>query len=247
MKYRNIYINAFADKLHYMFDNIFSLNYNFIYNILRKSSMIIKDLFQNNGFNNITAYSGKDIDDELINRCLKLDGVFYDDQFLWKDFNIADTIKQYSQMCFILVNDEKNTIVGYSYWFPIKSEILNQYIKEKKILLNIEPQFCTGYNVPNINLHCAGEAFVPGYDLLNLHKVLEDLFQYHILCLAQKGTKVSTLSVDSVCAYDEQYLVKRSGLKYCEEKNDCKFFYDKYDPRLIFSESIYCQELLKYY
>ncbi len=209
--------------------------------------MIIKDLLSNRGFGNITAYSGKDIDDSLIERCLKLDNVFYKDEFLWTEFNIADTIKQFSQMCFILVNDDKNTIVGYSYWLPVKSEKLDEFIKKKKIMLNIEPGFCTGFNVPEINLYSAGEAFVPGYDLLNLHKAIEDIFQYHVLCLAEKGVKIATLSIDSVCEYDEQYLVKRLGLRQSIEKDDSKFCYDSYDPRLHYNESVYCQELLKYY
>lgn len=209
--------------------------------------MIIKDIFQSHGFNNITAFSGSDISDDLIKRCLNLDKVFYEDEFLFGSFDITQTIKQNSQMCFILLDDEKQTIVGYTYWLPVKDNILTQYMDNKKILLEVLPEYCTGFKTSPINLFNIGEAFVPGYDLLTLHKALEDLFQYHILCLAQMNIKISTICFDAVNKYDEKYLVARTGLRYYEQKENCKFYFDSYDPRRVFKESPYSQELMNYY
>jgi len=209
--------------------------------------MIIEKEFVEQGIQNVVSYSGKDITPELIERCFKLDRVFYQQQFLWENTDIKNTILNNSQMCFIFVDRDQGNIVGYSYWFPIKEEIAQRFKEEKTILLDIKNEYCSGYKTSPIHLFLGGEAFVPGYDILNLHKAIEDIFQYHVLYLAKKGIKVETLSFDSVCQYDEQYLVSRTGLKNCVAKNNCSYYYDKYDPRVVYKDSKYCEELKIYY
>ncbi|MBE5736271.1 MAG: hypothetical protein E7356_02800 [Clostridiales bacterium] len=209
--------------------------------------MIIDVDFQEAGINNVVAYSGKDITDDLIYRCFKLDNVFYKQDFQWNTFGIENIIKKYPQMCFIFIDKDKKNIVGYSYWLPIKTEVFQQFIDNKTALLDIKEEYCTGYNSSNINLFLGGEAFVPGYDLNNLHLAIENIFQYHILCLAQKNIKINLVAFDSVCQYDEEFLVKRTNVKNCIDKSNCKFYYDKYDPRTFYNQSKYCNELIKYY
>lgn len=209
--------------------------------------MIIKNEFDEVGIDNVVAYSGKDITPELIDRCFKLDGAFYKKEFSWENTDIKNTILNNSQMCFIFIDNNRGNIVGYSYWFPIKKEILQKFIDEKNILLDIKNDYCSGFTAPSIDLFLGGEAFVPGYDLMNLHKAVEDIFQYHILHLAKKGIKVRTVSFDSVCQYDEEFLVARMGLKNRVQKKDCAFHYGKYNPKVVYSDSKYCSELEKFY
>lgn len=209
--------------------------------------MIIENEFVDVGIDNVVSYSGKDITPELIERCFKLDGAFYKKEFLWENTDIKNTILNNNQMCFIFIDKNRGNIVGYSYWFPIKKEILQKFKEEKTILLDIKNEYCSGFNNSPLDLFLGGEAFVPGYDLFNLHKAVENIFQYHILHLAKKGVKVRTLSFDSVCQYDEEFLVSRMHLKNCVPKKDCSFCYGKYDPKIVYNESKYCVDLMKYY
>lgn len=209
--------------------------------------MILEDDFRELGISNVCAYSGKDLSDDLIQRCFNLDNVFYKQEFQWNMYGIDKIIKKYPQMCFVFIDKEKGNIVGYSYWLPIKTEILQEFINNKTALLDIKEEYCMSYNQTNINLFLGGEAFVPGYDLNNLHLAIENIFQYHILSLAQKGSKVNLIAFDSVCKYDEEYLVKRTNMKNCIKKSNCNFYYDKYNPKTFYNQSKYCEELMKYY
>ena len=94
--------------------------------------MIIEKKFVESGFENVVSISGKDITEDLIKRCFNLDKVFYGKEFLWDNTDILDVIMKYNQMCFIFMDTENQNIVGYSYWFPIKSEILDRFVKDKK-------------------------------------------------------------------------------------------------------------------
>lgn len=209
--------------------------------------MIIEKKFIECGFENIVSISGKDITEDLIKRCFNLDKAFYGKEFLWDDTDILNVIMKYNQMCFIFMDTDKQNIVGYSYWFPIKTEILDKFVKEKKALLDIKPEYCTGYQTTPINLFLGGEAFVPGYDLLNMHQVIEDIFQYHILHLASKGIKVDKICLDAVCKFDEEYLVPQLGLKTKYQKDNCVYYCDKYSPLTTYKNSQYCEKLKQYY
>lgn len=209
--------------------------------------MIIVDELKNRGIENVVCYSGKDITTDLIERCFKLDAVFYKSQFQWNMYGIEEIILKYNEMCFIFVDKIKNNIVGYSYWFPLKLTIINEHIKIKEPLLNIKDEYCSPFNISPVNLFLGGEAFVPGYDLMTLHKAVEDIFQYHVLCLAQKGIKIGLVCFDAVCRYDNEFLVNRTNLKNKTSKKNCDFYYDMYSPETIYNESIYTSELKKYY
>lgn len=209
--------------------------------------MIIENEFKKYGLDNVICLSGKDITKDLIQRCFNLDAVFYNNEFLWDNTGIADVILEYSQMCFIFLDSERKNIVGYNYWFPIKSEILSTFAQVGKALLNIKKDYCSGYNTSPVNLFSGGEAYVPGYDLFRLHRAVEDVFQYHVLCLAQKGIKVDKICIDAACEFDKEFLVPKLGLVDKIQKDNCMYYYGKYNPKTTYKESIYCNELMKYY
>ena len=210
--------------------------------------MINEKEFIELGFDNIVSYSGKDITPELVDRCFKLDKAFYKEDFLWENTDIKNTILKYNQMCFVFIDKTRGNIIGYSYWFPIKAEILEKFKNERTALLDIKVEYISGFTTPPVHLFLGGEAFVPGYDLMNLHKAVENIFQYHILYLAQKkNIKIETINFDAVCQYDKEFLVPRTGLKNYSEKSNCLFYYGKYDPKTVYNESKYCEELKKDY
>jgi len=209
--------------------------------------MIIEQDFKNYGIQNVVAYSGKDINENLIDRCFKLDEVFYREQFKWDDTSIKETILANPEMCFVFIDKVKGSVVGYSYWFPIKTEVLDKFVREENPLLDIKKEYCTGYKSSPINLFLGGQAFVPGYDMAELHKAIEDIFQKHILFLAQNGIMVDTVSFDSVCSYDELYLVPRCGLTNRVEKKDCYYYFGKYNPKEFYRNSKYAQKLKEFY
>ncbi|MBQ4558186.1 MAG: hypothetical protein IJA61_02275 [Clostridia bacterium] len=209
--------------------------------------MIIEKEFKDNGFDNIVCYSGRDITEDLIKRCLNLDTAFYEKEFYWDNTDIINVVKENPQMCFIFVDTIRQNIIGYSYWFPIKLDIINKFIHDKEPLLDIKKEYISGYKTSPVHLFLGGEAFVPGYDLMLLHKVIEDIFQWHILVLAQNGVKVDNICFDAVCDYDKFFLVKNVGLNNCVIKKNCSFYYGKYSPNIVYNESKYCKELKKYY
>lgn len=209
--------------------------------------MVVEEEFKIHGIDNVVCLSGKDITKELIERCFKLDAVFYRNEFLWDNTGIMDTILAFSEMCFILLDSKRNNIVGYSYWFPIKPEILDQFACEGKNLLDIKPEYCSGYKVTPVNLFSAGEAYVPGYDIFRLHNAVEDIFQYHILCLAKKNIKVDKICIDAACGFDEEFLIPKLGLNNKVQKSNCVYCWGKYDPRITYNKSRFCEELKKYY
>ena len=209
--------------------------------------MIFDDEFTKYGLDNIICYSGKDITDDFIKRCFNLDRVFYGKQFQWNSLGIENTIKKFNQMCFVFLDKDRGNIVGYSYWFPVKEELITKYSQNKETLLAIKEEDCSPYNVSPVHLFLGGEAFVPGYDLYNLHKAVEDIFQRQILTLAKKGVKIGTVSFEAVCKYDEEYLLCRTNLKNKTKKDNSVFFYDNYSPKNMYNESKYCSELMEYY
>ena len=199
------------------------------------------------GVDTVVAYSGKDLTDDLIKRCFKLDNAFYRQEFQWDKFEIDKIIKKYPQFCFIFVDKNRGNIVGYSYWFPIKTAILQEFINNKTALLNIKEEYCMDYQKPHVNLFLGGEAFTSGYDLNNLHIAVENLFQHRALMLAKKGIKIALVAFDSVCAYDEQFLVPKTNMKNCIKKSNCNFYHDKYDPNKFYKDSKYCNDLKAFY
>jgi len=209
--------------------------------------MIIEKKFIESGFENIISISGKDITADLIKRCFNLDRVFYGKEFLWENTDILNVILKYNQMCFIFMDTSNENIVGYSYWFPIKTEILDKFVEDKKALLDIKQEYCSGYQTSPINLFLGGEAFVPGYDLLNMHKVVEDIFQHHILHLAENGIKIDNICLDAVCKFDEEYLVPKLGVGNKFEKSNCIYYCGEYHPNTTYKDSQYCEKLKKYY
>ena len=209
--------------------------------------MIFEKEFIHYGFDDIVAYSGNDITEEMIDESFKVSQDFFEDEFQINESKIKDIIKKVGQICFIIKDKSKNKVIGYSFWVPIKVQVFTEFIKNKKMLMFIEEEHLSKFNEPVVNLFQAGEAFVAGYDLDTLHKALEDIFQSKILVLAQNGVKIGYIAIEAVCKYDEDYLVKQLGLKRKVDKDNSKFYCDKYSPKTTFARSRYAGQLIEYY
>ena len=99
------------------------------------------------------------------------------------------------------------------------------------MLLNLKLDYCASFEEPEINLFQEGEAFVLGYDIKGLHSAIKDIVQLKILKLAQRGTKINCIAIESVCKYDEEFFVPSIGLKKKFKKNNSVFYCDKYSPK----------------
>ena len=209
--------------------------------------MVFEKEFKRYGFHDIVAYSATDITDDMINQGFEISREFFQDEFQIDNSKIKDLIKTMGQICFVVYDKSQKKVIGYSYWLPIKTTIFAQFIKSNEMLMMIEPEHCSKFDEPTVNLFQVGEAFVSGYDLDNLHRGLEDIIQSKILVLARKGVKIEYVAIEAVCKYDEDYLAKLLGLTSKVKKDKSIFYCGKYSPTTMFARSKYVDELKEYY
>ena len=209
--------------------------------------MVFEKEFTRYGFDDIVAYSGTDITDAMMEESFSVSGKFFAAQYQINESKIRDIVKKYGQMCFIIFDKTDKKVIGYSFWVPIKTSVFVEFIKNQEMLMFIEEEHCSGFGEPVVNLFQAGEAFLPGYDLDNLHKALEDIFQSKVLVLAKRGTKIGYVAIEAVCKYDEDYLVANLGIKRKIKKGNSVFYCDYYAPDVVYARSRVVPELLEYY
>ena len=85
--------------------------------------MIFEKEFKKYNLENFIAYSGTDITDKMIEDCFEIDKGFYKKEFSIENSQIKEIIKQFGQICFVIVEKTENKVIGYSYWIPIKSSV----------------------------------------------------------------------------------------------------------------------------
>ena len=210
--------------------------------------MVFDKIFEDYDFGDIVAYSGRDIKDEMLDACFEIDTDFYDEEYYWDISEIKKIVKKHGHMCFVFYDKAEKSVMGYSFWFPIKTLVLNAFIKEKRMLLNIKENYCNDYNEhKEVNLFLGGEAFVVGYNLIELHKAIEDLFQRRVLDMAKAGIKVKYISAEACCRYDEEFIIPKLGLEKVIKKDKSKFYYGDYSPITTYADSKYVKQLIEYY
>ena len=209
--------------------------------------MIFDKEFAEYGYTDLVAYSGKDITDDMLNACKIIEKKFFEAEYTESTDNLIECVKKYNQMCFVFVDKVKNAVVGYSFWFPIKTKVFNAYIENDFTLLELRDNFFSSYKEPTINLFLASEAYVLGYDIKRLHEAVEDVFSRRILDLAYKGTKVKYIAIEAVCDYDEKFLVKLLGLTNKVKKSKSTFYYGEYTPETVYKSSKYSSGIKQYY
>lgn len=210
--------------------------------------MIIENIFDTSGFDAIVAYSFKDITEKMIDDCLEIDKTFYKKEYYWNKDDVFNLVSKFGQFCFVFVDENEKRVIGYSFWFPIKTNIFKSFIKQRKMLLNLKEEFCSHFkDGDTVNLFSGGEAFIKGYDLLNLHKAIENLFQKRVLELASVGILVDYIAIEACCEYDTKYLIPLLGLTKHIQKNNSTFYIGKYNPKTTYKDSKYVNDLLKFY
>lgn len=209
--------------------------------------MIFDKEFAQYGYTDLVAYSGKDITDDMLNACMVIEKKFFEPQYTEYSDNLVECVKKYNQMCFVFIDKVKNAVVGYSFWFPIKTTVFNAFIKSKYMLLELRDNFFSNYKDETINLFLASEAYVLGYDIKKLHEAVEDVFSRRILDLAYNGTKVKYIAIEACCEYDEKFLVKLLGLTNKVKKDISTFYYGEYSPETVYKSSKYASGIKQYY
>ena len=208
--------------------------------------MIYQNEFKSYGYNDLVCYTGKDITEQMIDECISINKNFYKKEFVWNN-EIKSFVLNYSQMCFVFVDKSNNSVMGYSFWFPLKTKVFNAYIKSNQTLVNFKESYFSSYKESVINLFLAGEAYLVGYDIKVLHNAVEDIFQKRILDLAYNGISVKYIAMESKCNFDEQFLIKQIGLTRFDKKPNSVFYYGDYSPYIIYNESKFADNLKQYY
>ena len=209
--------------------------------------MVFEKEFADYGYTDLVAYSGKDITEDMISACLFIEKKFYGEDKCLDAENVKEIILKTNQMCFVIVDKIKNAIVGYSFWLPLKTSVLNDFIKNKTTLLKFDEDYFTGFKEQNINLFLASEAFVLGYDIKKLHELLENIFSKRVLDLAFIGTKVKYIALESRSEFNSSYIVKKLGLSKSIKKDKSTFYFGEYNPKLSYKSDKYFDDIRQYY
>lgn len=209
--------------------------------------MIFEKDFERHGFDTIVAYSSKDIPDNLLEDTFQIGNTFFDAQYQFDRPKLKEVVKSFGNFCFVIYDKAEKKVIGYSFWMPVKTKIFADFLQRKEMLLLMEKEYCSEFTEPVINLFQLGEAFVTGYDLDNIHKALEDIFQGKVLALAKKGTKINYIAIEAVCKYDEEYLVKLLGMTHKLKKDKSTFYCEEYSPNLVYNRSRFVPELKEFY
>ena len=209
--------------------------------------MIYEKEFKKYGFDDVVAYSGVDITDQMMDESFQVSESFFADEYQIKDSKIRELVKKTGQICFVIYDKSVKKVIGYSFWLPIKSKVFIDFLENKEMLMFIEEEYCSRFDEPTVNLFQTGEAFVSGYDLDTLHRALEDIIQSKILTLAKKNIKVEYLAIEAVCKYDTEYLAPLMGLSKKINKGNSMFFLGRYSPKTAFARSALSVELMQYY
>ena len=209
--------------------------------------MIFDKEFKEYGYTDVIAYSGKDITDELFEKCMDIEKDFYPEEFSRNMKNLKDTVLKHNQMCFIFKDIVRNIVIGYSFWLPIRTKVFNQFIKSNEPLFIFGDNYFSNYSEKTVNLFLASEAFITGYDIKQLHKCVEDIFSRRVLDLAYKGTQIKYIAIESCCRFEEEFLVKLLGLTQKVKKEKTTFYFDKYSPEATYKTSKYVSGIKQYY
>lgn len=209
--------------------------------------MIFEKEFKEYGYTDLVAYSGKDITEDMVDICISIDKKFYSPEYTIGSDSLKESVLKYNQMCFVFVDKVKNAIVGYSFWFPIKTKVFNAFIKSNQMLQEFRDAYFSSYKDEYINLFLASEAYVLGYDIKKLHEAVEDIFSRRVLDLAYKGTKIKYIAFEACNKYDEEFLVKHLGLTKKVKKDISTFYYSEYSPEKVYKSSKYASGIKQYY
>lgn len=209
--------------------------------------MVFEKEFAEYGYTDLVAYNGKDITNKMIDACLKIENKFYGTDKSIDSNNIKNIILETNQMCFIIVDKVRHSIVGYSFWFPVKTSIFNDFIKNKTTLLSFSDDYFSNFKAPFINLFLASEAFVLGYNIKKLHEPLQDIISKRILDLAFIGTRIKYVAIESRGDFTKSYLTKKMGLTENINKDKSTFYFGKYNPITCYKSSKYADDIRNYY
>ena len=58
----------------------------------------------------------------------------------WNAEEVKKAVKNYGQFCSVYVDRQERRVIGYTFWFPIKTKVFNHFIKEKTMLLEIKEE-----------------------------------------------------------------------------------------------------------
>ena len=89
--------------------------------------MIFNEMFEYHNFYDIVALTDSDIIDDMIDSCLEIDKEFYDDEYLWDIENLKQSIRDFGEFCFVYIDKSERKVIGYSFWFPVKTDVFNNF------------------------------------------------------------------------------------------------------------------------
>ncbi len=209
--------------------------------------MIFDNEFEDYGYTDIVAYSGKDITEEMVDDCMKICNEFYSKEFARTE-NLKTMVLSNLQMCFVFFDKVKDVVIGYSFWLPIKTKVFNTYIKSGKPLLEFDDGFMFNYKQDKlINLFLASEAYILGYDIKILHEAISDVITKRILDLAYHGIKVKYIAMEACSKFDLQFLANQIGFTSSFKKPTTTFFFNEFSPETIYKNSKFSDELIPFY
>ncbi len=209
--------------------------------------MIYKETFDKRDYEGLIACSGEDITDQMIDACFELDDQFFHSEFIWDRSVVRKWLKKENRLCFVIVDTTKQKVIGYTFLFPVSSELKQKYEnKEITYLDMLEDDVLAMESGFSYNLLYASEAFYPGYGINELHQIVNEIMVRAIGNLARKDNiAIKGIMFDAVCLYDEKASKMLQLELVGKTKTGTDLYYANFVPEKIFHK-LYISEKLKY-
>ena len=213
--------------------------------------MIVKQIIEANGYEGCVCCTGEDITLDMINQCFKIDNIFFKEQDLFNRDRVTKWLQKYNDMCAVIYQPEENKVIGYCFYIFVTDEALELYKK------NIISYFTMGESLfikPHKNgvgnLFCLSDACLPGWNVVQLHRAMCEVFVYQLHALAKDmNFKVKNVSIDVVCEYDsiiiQQFHMSEQNAH--PTLHNSNLYIKPFDPNTIWTKYKYSQALLEEY
>lgn len=210
--------------------------------------MIINKLVEDRGYQGYLCYTGNDITENMIDKCFDIDRMFFQEEYLYSKEKVKEWIKEYNDMCAVLYNPVEDKVIAYCFYLLISDEALELY-KSNRISfftlgrsLFVKPEIGT-----KGNLFCLSDACLPGWDFVNMHRLMNEYNVYMLCELSKNKFKINNVCIDVVCDYDKTLVNQFHIENYIKTNHNSYFYWGKFDPSKVWTYCRYSNELIGQY
>ena len=206
-------------------------------------------LLETNGYQGFVYYSGDDVTADMRKQCFELDKRFFKEKYLYNQTKVDNWLKNYNEMCSVLYNPQDKKVIAYCFYLFISDTALQEMKENKLSYFTLgEKNLVKTKENEKVNLFCLSDACMPGWDFVEMHRIMNEYNVYVLNKLAKnKKVKVENVCIDVVCEYDE-ILIKQFHIdNFVETNHESKFYWGKFNPEKTWKYCKYSSALIEEY